>query len=760
MATVKKNIWLIYNIIACIGVILALALSAYAYHNVQRTAVAEQEAFVKMAAISISSHIDKYTALFAALDNFLLRKETYRNEELSRALFTDIMQVNPTIIDIGLFTPDGQLYMSTSRINSLLNLAGNSLDKDNLSEKSMMIGKPFKHHTLNQYYVPFTKVIRDPVGDPLAIVIAIVSTRNGFSFFNRNISEHIMREVSIVQGKNFQYLMIPNDSKFEQNPYIQPVPKTVTDQFKQVFFEKYDVNTDELRRSERTISTVINIPRIKKTTLSSTQYVKGYDLWVTMHTPLNEIRQAATPYLLTIWGIFLLLMLGLYFLFRIIYRFEEKKREALNFQVNHDYLTGLYNRYYLSAIRTELEQEGQSFWLLSIDINNFKSINNHYGHLNGDRLLKQVAGRLEEIGAKDTVIRFSGDEFIILSYRSEFEIKKLSREVKQSLEQPYTVSGHHFTFHCNLGIAHYPDHGISLQQVKQCANLARYESKHKQHQIVQFNQLIKDHYQRIHTLEAALADAILTKESIYMVYQPQVNADGGLQAVESLVRWQDKELGFIPPDEFIPVAEKCDLMPELGWLIINKSLTDFLQLRARIAEPFTMSINISALQLIQADFCNALIELVKSYCISPYEITLEITENIFIEDTNFVLEQINTLKQQGFAFALDDFGTGFSSLSLLKQLPLDELKLDKRFIDPITDDINAKKMLASIVRIGKDLKLKLVAEGVENRAQKNILQGYQCDRYQGYYFAKPLTCEELIAHFEHHTYFPAGSPKT
>jgi len=235
----------------------------------------------------------------------------------------------------------------------------------------------------------------------------------------------------------------------------------------------------------------------------------------------------------------------------------------------------------------------------------------------------------------------------------------------------------------------------------------------------------------------------VSQRELYMQYQPQVDRRGHLIGVEALLRWQSPEMGFIPPDQFIAIAESSGLMPLLGEFVINRTLQEMRSLQDQLGQSFSVAINISVRQLMQANFVSLLAQQVTAGGFQPQQIVLEITENLFIEDMNNVSKVVIDLRNRGFNISLDDFGTGYSSLSVLQKLPIDELKVDKSFVDYIDRDEKARKMIKNIIAIGKNYGMSVLAEGVESEHQMRMLQNFGCDYFQGYWFARPLSAEDL-----------------
>jgi len=244
-------------------------------------------------------------------------------------------------------------------------------------------------------------------------------------------------------------------------------------------------------------------------------------------------------------------------------------------------------------------------------------------------------------------------------------------------------------------------------------------------------------------IEQELRSAI-EKDELWMVYQPQINADGTLYGVEALIRWENEKLGLVGPDKFISVAEDTGLIKELGEFIISTSLKEIKKIQSDLNIKFSLSINISVIQLMEFDFLKRLLSLIKYENFDKSILTIEITESLSIEDLDESLPLLNAIKNEGIEISLDDFGTGYSSLSILKKLPINELKIDKSFIDEILYDEREKALVKSIINIGKNFGMKTLAEGVESLEQVEELKNSKCDIFQGYYFSKPLNKDDLI----------------
>ena len=437
----------------------------------------------------------------------------------------------------------------------------------------------------------------------------------------------------------------------------------------------------------------------------------------------------------------------IYYLFKIIDRYNEQQKKALKDQAVKDYLTGLYNRFYIEELLSKNQASYDKYTLFFIDLDNFKSINDNFGHAIGDELLKNVAFRLKSIEKENNIrkiIRYSGDEFLFLfEYLDDKKINLYAKKIISHLSKTYTISDISIIVTCSIGIASFPNDGKSFDEVKINADIALYRSKRIKNSYTIYKDEYKNEYIQNLKIEQELKKAIKNNE-LYMVYQPQVNRLGDIVGVEALVRWESKKLGFVPPDRLVSVAENSALIYELGDYIIKKTLSDICDIFDKTKKEFRVSINISPKQFLKDDFKEDLVKKIQNSNITNRCICLEITESLFISDKNRVIELLKGIKNNGINISLDDFGTGYSSLSLLKDLPIDEVKIDKSFVDDILTDENAKNLVQSIIYITKTLGKITLAEGVELKEQKDLLDDLGCNLFQGYYYYKPLKKEELI----------------
>jgi len=433
----------------------------------------------------------------------------------------------------------------------------------------------------------------------------------------------------------------------------------------------------------------------------------------------------------------------------------QQAKDKLQFMAMHDDLTHLPNRAMLrNEINTNIQQaelSGNKLAVMFVDLDDFKKINDLHGHSMGDHLLIAISNKFRTlVGPNDIVARFGGDEFIFCftNLKTQDCAKQRLEAIKQVFENDFYLEDKVVHSSCSIGVTMYPQDAQTPEELISKADIVLYKSKERQKGDVLFYS--DDINQRVlydFTLEEQLRQAIV-KGELNVQYQPQISGDSEhIFGVEALCRWHNEKLGFVSPIDFIAVAEKNDLIHDIGMFVINQSCHDFKRLQLACHDRLCLSINISPKQLQQQDFAVRTKEAVQSHGIDTRQVTLEITENILIHDLVSITPILEQLCQFGFDISLDDFGTGFSSLSYLSNLPISEIKIDRSFIDKFLTSRESESLVKAIIAIGNSCNLRIVAEGVETEAQKIQLQKYNCDVIQGYYFDKPLAMDVLIAKY-------------
>jgi diguanylate cyclase (GGDEF)-like protein len=475
-------------------------------------------------------------------------------------------------------------------------------------------------------------------------------------------------------------------------------------------------------------------------------YDDRYDLWVLTQTNRRELL---AEFFRSAWiyvAIYLVVLTSILALLFAIGRAERRRRADLVYQAHHDMLTGLPNRQSAIADFERMRQRyGDEFALMFIDMDNFKAVNDGFGHMQGDAVLRLLGARLNEFAREEErVARVGGDEFVLLTPETDPE-RLVARGCKLAdrLAARYVVDEVGFELGCSIGIARPGDAGPSLNDLLRAADVAMYSAKRDHHSARLYEPTMGRVYLENIQIEQRLRKAV-DDGAIHMVYQPQVDSEGRILGVEALARWDDPELGEVGPSRFIAIAETSGLIGRLGDHILECCLGDASRIASQRTTPLRLSLNISVRQFLQPDFAERVIERMSEIDRSTIEPVLEITENLFAEDYGSLASGVGKLHRAGIRFALDDFGTGFSSLAMLRDLTIDELKIDKSFIDDLEAHASARKLVQSILAIGRNQGMRVVAEGVETRRQFEILREDGCEVFQGFLFSSTMTMECLI----------------
>ncbi|SFM87218.1 periplasmic sensor diguanylate cyclase/phosphodiesterase [Nitrosomonas nitrosa] len=431
---------------------------------------------------------------------------------------------------------------------------------------------------------------------------------------------------------------------------------------------------------------------------------------------------------------------------------QERNKQYISHLAYHDSLTGLSNRaQFMDALKREIAYAKRNHTIIAVlmlDLDYFKQINDTLGHLEGDRLLKEVAQRLRSrVRKEDLVARLGGDEFAILqrNLRSLDDASILSQKLIEIVSQPYIINQAKVQVGASIGIAHWQP-GLSTEiDLLEQADTALYKSKDKGRGCFTFHTSeMTNEIRRRLALHQDLKEA-LNADNLFLVYQPKINTvNKQIMGVEALLRWNHPTQGFISPAEFIPIAETHGMMHRLGFRILEQACATMNRLHNQGIDLGVMSVNISPLQLDGDKFQERLIDLLNTYSLSGDVLELELTERIMVEPRTNIDQVLNGLAQQGIKFSLDDFGTGYSSLLRLKHWPFHQLKIAQEFVRDMLIDSNDQEIVKATIALAKNLELEVIAEGVEKNEQLAFLQQHGCYLVQGYLLAYPMTETDLL----------------
>ena len=416
----------------------------------------------------------------------------------------------------------------------------------------------------------------------------------------------------------------------------------------------------------------------------------------------------------------------------------------------YDSLTNLPNKLQFKKNLNKIINDSsvESFGVLYIDLDNFKKINDVFGRFTGDRILNIIANRLKDLEYKeDLFARISGDEFILLiknKVHKEISQDNIQR-LRTSIERPITIDGISYEVKASYGYSLYPKDGLTAETLIQKSEIAMRKAKiSESDHFKQYNNQMKASINLFHKIENEL-ERNIKEGKVELVYQPQIDVKTEeIVGFEVLSRFSSGTLGIISPEIFIPLLEENGLIVKYGKLMIEKAVKELKVFENSGRRDYKMAINISAMQLNQPNFIPFLKFILEKYNVKHKSLELEITESLLIKnrkETNTILKEIRSI---GINISLDDFGTGYSSLSYLMDLELDQLKIDKSFINQLENDSTKENILESIINMAHVLSFEVVAEGVENKNQLEIIRSKKCNFVQGYYYYKPLSSIEII----------------
>ena len=417
-----------------------------------------------------------------------------------------------------------------------------------------------------------------------------------------------------------------------------------------------------------------------------------------------------------------------------------RREEQILFQAGHDSLTGLPNRARaLDALESAIVREGASRAVLMVDLDRFKEINDTLGHAFGDRVLDEAGKRLRQaVRSGDLVARLGGDEFLVLLEDVDpAHALARAQELLGALREPLDLTSTRINLDASIGMALYPEHGDGAETLLRRADIALYDAKQTRQGVAVYESGRDEVHLRQLQLMGDLRDSIERNE-LSLQFQPKVEITSrSVLHAEALVRWTHSRLGPVRPDEFIPLAERSGFIHELTRFVLDQSLAQAARWRERGLD-LGIAVNLSAIDLMDADLPDFVIDCLGRHRIPPARLILELTESALMRDVNYAVRMLHRLRAIGIRLAIDDFGTGYSSLAQLKRMPVDEIKIDKSFVMQMTEDSDDAVIVRSTIELGHNMGLRVIAEGVESQDSLSLLGKLGCDMAQGFFLSPPL----------------------
>lgn len=467
---------------------------------------------------------------------------------------------------------------------------------------------------------------------------------------------------------------------------------------------------------------------------------------VILRASMANIYRSILSSLFTYFLILLVTLSVAYVVLRKLRREIQDAEIRLAQQAHFDGVTGLPNRNAFNAMLSHVigraKRDAGAFALIYLDLDNFKLINDTMGHAAGDQLLYMVGERMGvQLREGDSIYRLGGDEFTIIAdpCTDSTAAAALAERLTQALYAPFMVFGEQVHVTISIGISMYPIDASNVDTLVRNADTAMYHAKELGKNNFQFFSAFMEERARTRmALEKAMRGA-LEQEEFFLLYQPLVDLnDGRFVGCEALLRWQSSDRGRVAPDDFIPLAEETGFIVPLGEHVLRQACQQIKSWNEKGLGDIHINVNLSGRQLYEANFTRLIRDLVRETGIDPGWLELEITESMLMENIDQVIQRLHELRSLGVSLTIDDFGTGYSSMSYLKRLPVSKLKIDQSFVHDIAVDKDAAAIASAIIALGHSLGLSVVAEGVETKAQVDILRRIGCDMAQGYYFGHPV----------------------
>jgi len=750
----NSALWRTYLFIVGFSIIAASTFLYLKWLDIKHAANTEQTYANNLVTNSMEALLRKNETMLKVLGERLVELVAQGETSAAQIAVDAALASNPEFSAVGLAKPSGKIILASSNIAPPLvvpNLLSvdevrESFEKSLLSDKLVM-GRTYYMQPIDEWVIPIRLRIKNKKDEVSAVVMSAIRLGSVHSLWSSDSLPAHLKLVVVRKDLYRQYVSFLKPSEYSEW-YDAAVHEKFLAFVDNSLKEQTGLTLSDIRRGQN--SAEVTLPNKQGELLFNIiTYDPVFQHYTITSTSIKSLlAEMVSP---TSWLLILLLVfnIGLYLIFKLNGRLQWEAKQSLEFEVEHDSLTKLPNRKLLSKeFSAWSERFKTEFSLLFIDLSNFKSCNDLHGHSTGDQVLCEVAKRISLSFEGCLCVRQGGDEFIILSPATNQEtLFNDCNAFLSKLTKVITLGHLEFSINANIGIAFSPKDGQSLNELLRKADMAMYEAKRKQRDIALYSEDLEQKTKQIAGIEKELRHALSSNE-FSMVYQPQVDAlSNEVLGLEALIRWHNAELGFVPPDQFIAVAEANGYIHAIGQFVIETALSECIDVCRQMASnpiKIRLSVNVSVRQLLSENFIDNLIATLKKYDRQAITFMIEVTESLFIEDMDSAKKVLDKANEFGIFVSLDDFGTGYSSLSVLSKLPINELKIDRSFVNDILVNEQDRLLAKSIINLSKSLAIPVVAEGVETKEQADMLAKHGCDIFQGYYFARPMKKEDLI----------------
>jgi len=759
-----KKLWRIYLFIVISVASSAITFVYFEWTSLVNATTAEIKLQNNVIANAIEAEFDKHRTIMQLMSIHTYESESIKPSSfIKKANFTQqankIIANNPEILAIGIADSAGDCSLildhKTTQINIKTRKDNFAFFNEALNNNSLVIGHTQYIDELNEWVVPlfYPLAKNNSTSSTKSAIVLLLDLTNNINVFSK-LNYVFPYHFSILRNDFYWQFAshIPQDSATYSRWFNQPLRKDLVDNVKKDIKQQTDETFTSLQDNLNQI-VFFNKNRVGKKRIIAIRYNSKYNFFINTSIPNKVLFSRLLPIVISVFILFLVFSAVLLIIFKKQVIILKKSRESLIYQATHDILTDLPNRKYLlnNFDKWLVNQQNKSFHFIYLDLNNFKNSNDLFGHSIGDKILIHVAKVLKSCFKDELCVRHGGDEFIVcLPHKEENELLEQCHDFLEKLIQPVLVDNLTFAVSASIGIANSPKDGKDLDSLLRKADMAMYEAKKHSQQVYNYSTWLEKRTKLTSQLETHLKTALLHEE-FSLVYQPQISAsDKKIIGVEALIRWQNPLLGNVSPDKFIPIAESTGLINSIGRWVFTTALND---MKAMVENStnigqlknIRLSINVSVHQLLSRQFILDLEHLLLQHDLTGIELMIEITESVFIDDLRKAQSHLEMIRGHNIKISLDDFGTGYSSLSVLHKLPIDEIKIDKSFVRDMLTNFQDKQLVKSIISLSKNLKIPVIAEGVETLAQANELETMGCELFQGYYYAKPLTLEKLLS---------------